>query len=84
MSTYVAGFQSFLLAFLHDFVLAKLATSSLTVKRLPMDHVKYYCFTGNHRGNKTICTCLCRYSTRLLKAYPHYAIHYISKSFHIV
>ena len=32
MSTHVTGFQSFLLGFLHHFVLAKLDTTSLTVK----------------------------------------------------
>ena len=37
MNTHVTGFQSFLSFFLHHFVLAKLATSSIRVKDVTID-----------------------------------------------
>ena len=44
MSTHLPGFQSFLKSFLHHFVLAKLATSSIRVKSGPFYNWKttYY------------------------------------------
>ena len=66
MSTHMPGVQSFL-SFLHDFVLAKLATSSIRVKgvstRLCLKTKNKYCKSLMYSGsNKIAIRALCPYA----------------------